>query len=463
MEEDQKDDGQNLKKLEWLENPDPSELVIPSFSQEYGDLTELNEERLILDSVGKELLAEINGNNILSMGTSGAIYEKNGDYASKIFCSGWCRLMDCASRKLCPKDDKEALQSGQWFCRESCRESAKKAMATKGPCDLTCQGELRVFAVPIFLEGKVIGAIDFGHTEPPQDPEKIKTLSKRLKISEEVLYKNAKEYRYRPPYMFEIAKKNLQMNANRIGEIVARKRMEDILQQKNTELNEFATVVSHDKELQYQKLIENEKTRVEQLLRLTLPEPIIEEFEQNKTISPKLYDNVGILFCDVVDFTCYCDQHTPQDVFNALQKQVGAFEEIALKNNIQKIKTNGDSFICASGLMIPSQNPVLDCVKCGLEMVAVAPSLNLDWEVRVGIHVGPAMAGIVGVRQYLFDVWGDTVNIAARFAEQGSIGSVTLSHEASDQISDHYNFFSLGRFPVKGKGNMELFRITSSK
>ncbi len=219
----------------------------------------------------------------------------------------------------------------------------------------------------------------------------------------------------------------------------------------------------HDKEVAYQKQLESEKARVEELLRVILPEPILEEFKKKKKVLPKLYNNVGILFCDVVDFTKFCDQHTPQEVVSALQKLVGAFEEIALKHHIQKIKTNGDSFICASGLMSVSPNPVLDCVRCGLEMIDVIPSLNLNWEVRVGVHVGPTMAGIVGVRQYLFDVWGDTVNIAARFAEQGSIGTVTLSHEAVELISDQYNFLSIGRFPVKGKGNMELFRITTPK
>ena len=245
MEDDQKDELNSLKKLKWLENPDPSTFNVPSYPQEYGDLTELNTERLILDSVGKELLAEINGNNVLPIGTTGAIYEKNGDYAS-IFSSGWCRLINSASRKLCPGNNKEALQSGQWVCHESCWECARKEMETKGPYDLACGGGIRIFALPIFLEGEVIGAINLGYTEPPQDPEKIKALSTRLKISEKLLYKNAKEYHYRPTFMIEVAKKHLQMNANFIEEVVARKQVEGKLQQKNAELNEFATIVSHD-------------------------------------------------------------------------------------------------------------------------------------------------------------------------------------------------------------------------
>ncbi|MCC5833014.1 MAG: adenylate/guanylate cyclase domain-containing response regulator [Chlamydiales bacterium] len=206
-----------------------------------------------------------------------------------------------------------------------------------------------------------------------------------------------------------------------------------------------------------------EKKRADELLSVILPAPIIEELKNTERVAPKLYDQAAILFCDVVEFTEYCNTHTPQEVLENLQLLIDLFENLAIKHNTQKIKTSGDSFMCAAGIIFPTDNPVLDCVQCGLEMVENAPKIGAKWEVRVGIHVGPAMAGVVGHRQYLFDVWGDTVNIAARLAEHGSIGSVTLSEKAMEWIEGKYETVAVGKFPIRGIGNTQLYRVLSSK
>ncbi len=212
----------------------------------------------------------------------------------------------------------------------------------------------------------------------------------------------------------------------------------------------------HDREMK-------EKRRADELLGVILPAPIIEELKRNETVAPKFYDHAAILFCDVVDFTEYCNAHTPHEVLENLQLLVELFENLSIKHNTQKIKTSGDSFMCAAGIIVPTENPVLDCVRCGIEMVGNAPKIGAKWEVRVGIHVGPAMAGVVGHRQYLFDVWGDTVNIAARLAEHGSIGSVTLSEKAKKWIEGIYETVAVGKYPIKGIGNTELYRVIASK
>lgn len=206
-----------------------------------------------------------------------------------------------------------------------------------------------------------------------------------------------------------------------------------------------------------------EKKRADELLGVILPAPIIEELKRTHKVAPKLYEHAAILFCDVVDFTEYCNTHTPHEVLENVQLLVDLFENLAIKYDTQKIKTSGDSFMCAAGIISPTENPVLDCVRCGLEMVDNAPKIGAKWEVRVGVHVGAAMAGVVGHRQYLFDVWGDTVNVAARLAEYGSIGSVTLSEKAMKWIDGKYETVSVGKFPIKGIGNTELYRVLSPK
>ena len=110
------------------------------------------------------------------------------------------------------------------------------------------------------------------------------------------------------------------------------------------------------------------------------------------------------------------------------------------------------------GLLRPVPNPVLACVRCGQGLIAAAQELPPRWQVRVGVHVGPLMGGVVGRRQYLFDVWGDTVNTAARLESHGEPDAITLSREAWQQVADVCRGTSRGVIEVKGKGAMELIR-----
>src|SRR5688500_4552073 len=116
---------------------------------------------------------------------------------------------------------------------------------------------------------------------------------------------------------------------------------------------------------------------------------------------------------------------------------------------MQKIKTIGDTFMATAGLLRPVENPVLTCVRCGLDMVTAAGRLPAKWQVRVGILVGPVVAGVVGHRQYLFDLWGDAVNTAARVESHGADGAVNLSRDAWLQVAGQVHGESLGLVPVK--------------
>jgi class 3 adenylate cyclase len=172
---------------------------------------------------------------------------------------------------------------------------------------------------------------------------------------------------------------------------------------------------------------------------------------------------VAVLFCDVVGFTPYCENREPEEVIAHLQRLVELYEALALRHGLQKIKTIGDSFMASAGLLTPTENPVLESVRCGLEMLQMPLELPCNWQVRVGIHVGPAMAGVVGHRQYLFDLWGDTVNTAARVESHGAEGCVNVSEAAWRMVRDHCYGTSQGLIQVKGKGQMELFRVDGLK
>ena len=171
-----------LKRIEWMLSRKPVsniDVQTESHDQGYGDLTKLNRDGIILKSIGHNRLKSFANDYLDLLGTSSAIYEVNGDYAFGIFASGWCRMLDSASRNLCDNPDNvEALNSGRWLCHESCwTDCSKKAIAARAQMDIACKGGIRLYAMPIFAGGNVIGAINFGYGDPPRDPEKLKMLA----------------------------------------------------------------------------------------------------------------------------------------------------------------------------------------------------------------------------------------------------------------------------------------------
>ena len=231
--------SEQLHNIEWLlKKTVASHLERSQYSPPYGDLVPLNTKRVLLDSVGQEMLDNIVGDFLDLLESSSAVYETNGDYALGIFSSGWCRFLDNASRNLCATDDnKEALESGLWLCHESCwTEASKAAIETGQPTDIECHGGIRLYALPIFSGQKIVGAINVGYGAPPTDRQKLQEIAGKYDIPFEELLVKAEEYEERPKYITEIAKKRLHSAARLIGEIVERKRVEEKLWQSQNEL-----------------------------------------------------------------------------------------------------------------------------------------------------------------------------------------------------------------------------------
>src|SRR5262249_6090088 len=164
--------------------------------------------------------------------------------------------------------------------------------------------------------------------------------------------------------------------------------------------------------------------QIHDLLHAILPAPIVAELTATGAVQPRRRDRVGILFADIVGFTSYCERHAPEEVVEHLRRLVDAFEETAALHGVQKIKTIGDSFMAAAGLLEEVDNPVLPCVRSAREMIARAKELPPHWDVRVGVHAGSVVAGLLGSRQYLYDLWGAAVNTAARVEALGVPGAV---------------------------------------
>ncbi len=230
--EDLQKELEELKQIKWMLEKKPGD--IPEKDEGihdtgYGDLTELNKDGLILKYVGHDLLKNITSDYLKLLETSSAIYEINGDYAYGIFSSGWCKLLDKASRELCnTSDNKEALESGLWLCHESCwNDCAQRIIEEQKPIDVECNGGIRLYGVPIFAENNVIGVINFGYSDPPKDKKTLKEIASKYNLDYETLHKEALAYPSRPAFIIEMAKERLNISARIIGSIVENKMAEN--------------------------------------------------------------------------------------------------------------------------------------------------------------------------------------------------------------------------------------------
>jgi DNA-binding response OmpR family regulator len=215
-----------------------------------------------------------------------------------------------------------------------------------------------------------------------------------------------------------------------------------------------------DLEASHLSQIKAEKKKADRLLNVILPAAAASELKATGKVAPRSYDDATILFCDIVDFTSYCNSHSAEQVVNSLQALFIRFEAITRSHRMEKIKTIGDEFMAAAGLTGQNFQPLLSAVKCGLDMAAATKELDIGWEVRVGVHAGPVVAGIVGDEKYQFDVWGDAVNTASRMTGLGSPGKVIMTYESWLQVQDDCEGRSLGKLEVRGKGSIEVVECT---
>ncbi|WP_299590631.1 adenylate/guanylate cyclase domain-containing protein [uncultured Tateyamaria sp.] len=203
--------------------------------------------------------------------------------------------------------------------------------------------------------------------------------------------------------------------------------------------------------------IEAEKARVDALLGATLPAAAISELKETNQVRPKRHENVVVLFADVVGFTQFCDLNPPELAVSRLQGLINGFEQITADEGLEKIKTIGDAFMATAGLLQPIADPVQAAARCALQMVAAAPGLTQGWQVRVGIHVGPVIAGVIGQQQHLYDLWGDTVNTAARVTGVGTPSTVCITGDIHAHLNGRVT--ALGNVKVKGKAPLDVFQL----
>jgi len=215
------------------------------------------------------------------------------------------------------------------------------------------------------------------------------------------------------------------------------------------------------------KIIEDEKERSEKLLLNILPVETAQELKEKGSATPKHYDKVSVLFTDFKGFTKIAEKLSAQELIEELNYCFFEFDKIIDKHHLEKIKTIGDAYMCAGGIPVANDTNPVDIVRAGLEIKAFMDRLKEErekqgkdyWELRIGIHTGEVVAGVVGKNKFAYDIWGDAVNTASRMESSGIPGQVNISGTTYELIKDRFRCTHRGKIQAKNKGEIDMYIV----
>ena len=301
----------------------------------------------------------------------------------------------------------------------------------------------------------------------PDEPEIIRIILTGYSDIEAVIeaINVGKVYRYitKPWDKFEL-KLTIDKALETLGLKVYNKKLVEELKDANIHLER--KVEERTKEIEKQKvLIEQERDKADQLLLNILPEAVATELKQNGKAVARRYEEVTVLFSDFKDFTGISEGISPEEVVSQLDFCFRAFDDIMAKHGLEKIKTIGDAYMCAGGLHDIAKNSTENVVKAAIDMQNFLSSLQAKdnfrlTKLRIGIHTGPVVAGVVGKMKFAYDIWGDTVNMASRMESSGEEGKINVSEKTMNLLKSKYDFTFRGELDVKGKGQMKMYFLS---
>ena len=213
------------------------------------------------------------------------------------------------------------------------------------------------------------------------------------------------------------------------------------------------------------KIIAEQKEKSENLLLNILPKETAEELKANGKVKAKRFESASVLFADFVGFTKFSKDMPPEKVVETIDRYFIEFDNIIDELGLEKIKTLGDGYMCAGGLPVKSDDHAVRLVRAAQKMKEYVTSKAADtassdsFGIRIGIHSGPVVSGVVGSKKFAYDIWGDTVNTAARMESNSEPGKINVSKETYDLIKDEFSCTARGAKEVKGKGLMEMYFV----
>jgi len=225
-------------------------------------------------------------------------------------------------------------------------------------------------------------------------------------------------------------------------------------------------------ELEEQKAhLQDELEKEEKLLLNMLPRNIAKEIIETGKAAPKNYQNASVMFVDFKNFTKITENLRPTELVKELDESFAFFDDVVDKYNVEKIKTSGDAYMCVGGIPERNRTHAVDCVLAGLDFLNYIEEKKLKregtgkplWELRVGINTGKLVAGVIGKKKFVYDVWGDTVNVASRMEGAGEAGKINISETTFNQIKQYFDCSYRGKFEVKNKGKVDMYYVNRIK
>lgn len=238
----------------------------------------------------------------------------------------------------------------------------------------------------------------------------------------------------------------------------------------NFRYNDQVSQFMHEKELEeVNKKIEREQEKNEELLLNLLPKNIAEELKLNGFVLPKNYPDVSIMFTDFVNFSNKSEKVTPEDMVQRLDFYFSTFDQIIEQYKLEKIKTLGDGYMCIGGIGSPTEQACINMVSAAIairdfvqkESEKCQKTNQLYFDIRIGVHIGSVIAGVLGKKKLSFDIWSHNVNIASRMENNSEIGAINISEPVYNKIKDHFKCTYRGEIPVKGLGMMAQYFVES--
>ncbi len=219
-----------------------------------------------------------------------------------------------------------------------------------------------------------------------------------------------------------------------------------------------------DQEKEFTRLLAIEQEKSDRLLLNILPEPVAERLKQGESPIADNHTDVTVLFADIVDFTRHTAELTPYEIVTLLGEIFSRFDQLSEKYRLEKIKTIGDAYMLVGGLLSEEANHIEKVAEIALDMLHTIGEYEhhdgSPFTMRVGIHSGPVVAGVIGANKFIYDLWGDTVNVASRMESHGVPGRIQTTRAVYERLKDRFDFEERGFIPIKGKGEMQTYFLT---